>query len=90
MFYVYRKKGPIREFTDDYIREKLRKPLNQEEAWKALGANLKAWKVLGDLNLQIDIPERIDLLDIDAEIDIQRLFTGMYLNVFTALVTPVK
>ena len=21
LFYVYRKKGPIREFTDDYVRE---------------------------------------------------------------------
>ena len=79
MFYVYRKKGPIREFTDDYIREKLQ-PLNQEEAWKALEPISKLGKVLGDLDLKINIPERIDLLDIDAgEIDIQRLF---YWHVF--------
>ena len=35
MFYVYRRKGPIREFTDDYIREKMQK-MGPEEAWKAL------------------------------------------------------
>ena len=85
MFYVYRKKGPIREFTDDYIREKLQ-PLNQEEAWKALEPISKLGKVLGDLNIQIDIPERVDLLGIDAgEIDIQRLF---YWHVFKCFYRP--
>ena len=35
LFYVYRRKGPIREFTDDYIRDKLAE-LEPEAAWKAL------------------------------------------------------
>ena len=32
LFYVYRKKGPIREFTDDYIRDII-SPLSPAEAW---------------------------------------------------------
>jgi arsenite methyltransferase len=35
MFYVYKKKAPIREFTDDFIREKL-KHMDNDQAWNAL------------------------------------------------------
>jgi hypothetical protein len=35
LFYVYRRKGPIREFTDDYVRDRL-KALPPEAMWKAL------------------------------------------------------
>ena len=35
MFYVYRRKAPIREFTDDYVRDQLAE-LPPEEAWEAL------------------------------------------------------
>ena len=74
MFYVYREKGPIREFSDDFIRQKLQ-DFNQDDAWNALLPITKLGKVLGELNLEIDVPERIDLLDIDAgKINIQRLF----------------
>ncbi len=30
MFYVYKKKAPIREFTDDYVREKIKGISNEE------------------------------------------------------------
>lgn len=35
LFYVYRRKGPIREFTDDHVRAKLQ-AMTPEEAWAAL------------------------------------------------------
>jgi arsenite methyltransferase len=74
MFYVYRKKAPVREFTDDLIREKL-KPLTNEEAWEKLIPLTRMGKALGDLNITIDIEEDIDLLDIPkGKHNLQRLF----------------
>lgn len=85
MFYVYRKKGPIREFTDDYIRERLQ-PLSPEEAWKAVEPLSRLGRTLGDLDIEIDIPEDIDLLEIPAgRINLQRLF---YWHVFKAYYRP--
>jgi len=63
MFYVYRKKGPIREFVDDYIRERI-KGLSDREAWEKLKPLTNLGKILGDLNIQIEIDEDIDVLDI--------------------------
>jgi ubiquinone/menaquinone biosynthesis C-methylase UbiE len=85
LFYVYRRKGPIREFTDDYIRDKLQ-AMTAEEAWTAMMPLTKLGKALGDLSIVVDVPERIDLLDIPAgPIDLQRLF---YWHVFKAFYRP--
>ncbi len=74
LFYVYAKKGPIREFADDYIRDQLR-PLSDEDAWEKMKPFTELGKILGDLNITIDIPEDIDLLEIKkGPIDLQRLF----------------
>jgi SAM-dependent methyltransferase len=85
MFYVYRKKGPIREFTDDYIREKLQS-MSPDEAWKAVQPLSKFGKMLGNLDIEIDISEDIDLLDIPAgRINLQRFF---YWHIFKAFYRP--
>jgi arsenite methyltransferase len=85
LFYVYRKKGPIREFTDDYVREKLQ-GLPPEQAWDALYPLTKLGKALGELNIEIDVPEAIDVLDIPAgKINLQRLF---YWHVCKAFYRP--
>ena len=82
MFYVYRRKGPIREFTDDYIRDKMQR-LTPEEGWRAMEPISKLGKLLGDLDIEIDIPERIDLLGIDAgKINLQRFFYWHVLKCF--------
>ena len=74
MFYVYRRKGPIREFTDDYIRAKLH-PMSPEDAWNAMEPLTQLGISLGELNAEIDIPKRIELLDIPSgRINLQRLF----------------
>jgi len=74
LFYVYKKKGPIREFTDDYIRAKLQ-AMSPAEAWKAMEPLTRLGISLGKLNAEIDIPQPIDLLGIPAgRINVQRLF----------------
>jgi len=82
LFYVYRKKGPIREYSDDYIRDKLAS-MTPEQAWRALMPLSKLGKVLGELDIEIDVPERIDLLEIPAgRINLQRFFYWHVLKAF--------
>jgi len=82
MFYVYRRKGPIREFTDDYVRDKMQR-MTPEEGWRAMEPISKLGKLLGNLNIEIEIPERIELLDIDAgKINLQRFFYWHVLKCF--------
>jgi SAM-dependent methyltransferase len=74
MFYVYRRKGPVREFTDDYIRARLQR-MSQEERWRILEPLTKLGIALGELGAAVDIEEPIELLGIPAgRISVQRLF----------------
>lgn len=74
MFYVYAKKAPIREFTDDYIREQLL-PLTDEEAWEKLKPLTQLGIKLGKLDTQITIDQDIDVLGIKkGSYDLQRFF----------------
>jgi arsenite methyltransferase len=85
LFYVYRRKGPIREFTDDLVRSRLQ-GLSPDEAWQALMPLTRLGKALGELQMEIDVPEVIDLLEIPAgRIDLQRLF---YWHVCKAFYRP--
>jgi len=85
LFYVYKKKGPAREFTDDHIRARLQN-MSPEEAWNAVMPLTKLGKILGELDLEIKIPEKIELLDIPAgPINLQRLF---YWHVLKAFYSP--
>lgn len=82
LFYVYRRKGPVREFTDDYIRGKLQ-GLDGESAWRALEPLTRLGIALGDLNAEVEIPEPIELLGIPAgRISVQRLFYWHVAKVF--------
>lgn len=72
-FYVYRKKGAMREFADDYIREKI-KDLPPDDAWDLMRPLTKFGKALSDLNAEIEVPEDIPLLGIRAgRHNVQRL-----------------
>jgi SAM-dependent methyltransferase len=74
LFYVYRRKGPIREFTDDHVRAKLQ-AMTPEEAWAALMPLTRLGRALGELDVEIEVPETIDLLEIPAgRISLQRFF----------------
>ena len=85
LFYVYAKKGPVREFTDDYIRGQL-KSMPAQEAWDAVLPLTQLGKILGELDIEIDVPEDIALLDIPkGKMDLQRLF---YWHVCKAFYRP--
>jgi arsenite methyltransferase len=85
LFYVYRRKGPIREFTDDLVRDRLQE-MAPEQAWRALEPLTKLGIALGELQVEIEVPESIDLLGIPAgRIDLQRLF---YWHVAKAFYRP--
>jgi arsenite methyltransferase len=72
-FYVYARKAPVREFTDDFIRERLR-GLTPREAWDALMPLTRLGQALGELGVTVDVPQDVALLGIPAgRIDLQRL-----------------
>jgi len=78
LFYVYAKKSVVREYTDDHIRNRL-KDMTNEEAWEALRPLTRLGKVLGDLDVEVDVPEDIPLLGVKAgKMDLQRF---MYWNI---------
>lgn len=78
MVYVYRRKAPIREFTDDYVRERLQ-GLPPDEAWDALRPLTRLGQALAELETEIEVPEDVPLLGIKAgRYDVQRL---IYWNV---------
>lgn len=84
-FYVYRRKGPIREFTDDYVRERLA-AMEPEQAWKAMESLTKLGEALGRLGATVEVPEDVEVLDIPAgRYDVQRL---LYWHVCKAFYHP--
>jgi len=72
--YVYKKKAVLREFTDDYIRNRI-SHLTFAEAGRICEAITKLGKTLADLKITIDVEEAIPILGIEkGPIDLQRFF----------------
>jgi SAM-dependent methyltransferase len=85
LFYVYNRKSPVREFTDDHIRAQLQ-AMAPEQAWRAVEPLTRLGIALGELGATVEIPEDIDLLGIPAGThDVQRLF---YWHVAKAYYAP--
>ncbi len=77
--YVYKKKGPIREFCDDTIREFTTK-LSDKECWEFSRKITKFGKTLSDLKIEFEIPEDIPILEMKAgKYNLQRFF---YYHIF--------
>lgn len=73
LFYVYRVKSPVREFTDDYVRDAI-SSLDPAAAWEALRPLTKLGQALAELHAEVEVPEDIPLLGIKAgRYDVQRL-----------------
>lgn len=82
LFYVYKKKCPIREFSDDYIRNAI-KDLSNEEAWHALMPLTKLGIELGKLNIELNINDDLPLLGIKkGRYNLQRFFYYNFLKTF--------
>jgi hypothetical protein len=76
--YVYRKKAPIREFTDDYLRERIT-TMDFARAWEACRPLTELGKALSDLNVEFELPSDIPELGMRAgRYDLQRF---LYYNV---------
>jgi len=85
LFYVYVKKSPVREFTDDYVRAQLMS-LDDAAAWAALEPLTKLGIALGELGATVEVPEDVTLLGIPkGRYDVQRLF---YWHVCKAFYRP--
>lgn len=81
-FYVYAKKGPIREFTDDFLRD-IFVQMAPDAAWEAMKPITQLGIALGELNAKVDIKEDIPILGIKkGEIDVQRLFYWSVLKTY--------
>lgn len=81
-FYIYRKKAVIREFADDYLRQKIA-ALDPETAWRELEPITRLGKALADLKVKIKIDTDIPLLGIKAgEYDLQRFIYYNFLKCF--------
>jgi len=82
LFYVYKKKSPLREFSDDYIRS-LVSDLSPEEAWKSLEPLTKFAKEISEQKITIKISEDLDLLGIKSgEYDLQRFLYQFFFKCF--------
>lgn len=83
-FYVYRRKGPIREFTDDYVRQQIAL-LSDEEAWDVMRSLTRLGQILWETRADVSLKEDIPLLGIKAgQYAIQRFiywnFAKLYWN----------
>ncbi len=77
--YIYKKKGPVREFCDDYIRS-FTTGLSAEECYRVAESITKFGKSLSDMNAEISVPENIPYLEIESgKYNLQRF---IYWNIF--------
>ena len=82
LFYVYRTKAPVREFTDDYVRD-LVSAMPPEEAWEAMRPLTRLGQSLAELHAEIEVPEAIEVLGIaPGRYDVQRLIFYNFAKLF--------
>jgi arsenite methyltransferase len=82
MAYVYRRKAPVREFTDDYIRG-IVSALEPQDAWAALRPLTALGRALSSLKAEVDVPQDIPYLGIKAgRHDVQRLMYWHFAKMF--------
>jgi len=79
--YVYKVKPPIREFTDDLVRQRI-SDLPYEEAMEAMRQVAQLGKALADLHVDVTVPD-VEVLEIPAgTYDIQRFIYNFFAKLF--------
>lgn len=82
MIYVYRVKAPVREYVDDYVRDRI-VGLPPEVAWQQLRPLTRLGQALAELRAQIEVPEDVELLGIPKGVyDVQRLVYWHFAKLF--------
>lgn len=73
-FYVYRRKGPIREFCDDYLRAQTTR-MTEEECLEFSRRITELGRSLAEMKVTVTVPQDIPLLQLKAgQYDLQRFF----------------
>lgn len=79
--YVYKIKAPIREYADDFIRDRISE-LSYDDALKAMKEVTELGRALADLNVKVTVPG-VKVLGIEAgEYEVQRLIYHFFLKCF--------
>jgi SAM-dependent methyltransferase len=79
--YVYKRKAPIREFVDDYLRSKI-SGLTYDEAIQVCKQITELGKSLSQHGITIQVP-RVDALEIEeGEYDLQRFIYHFFMKCF--------
>lgn len=79
--YVYRRKAPVREFTDDYVRDRISE-LDYDEAMEQCRAIAELGRALAELGVTVRVPA-IEVLGMEAgEYDVQRLVYHHFMKCF--------
>lgn len=79
--YVYKQKAPIREYVDDYVREKII-GLNYIDATEVCKQITNLGKALHESNLKVKVPN-VDILQIEnGEFDLQRFVYHFFMKCF--------
>lgn len=79
--YVYKRKAPVREYVDDYIRNAI-SPMNYDEAIKVCNQITEFGKVLSEVKINITVPA-IEILEIkEGTYDLQRLVYHFFMKCF--------
>jgi SAM-dependent methyltransferase len=81
VIYIYLQKGPVREFTDDFLRDRI-SDLPYEEAMEVCRNVAELGRALSKLNATVRVPA-IEPLEIPAgEYDVQRLVYHFFMKCF--------
>ncbi len=79
--YVYLKKAPIREYVDDFIRDKIA-DYPYEQALKVCEQITELGKTLSNLNIKINVPD-VEILEIKSgQYDLQRFIYHFFMKCF--------
>lgn len=79
--YVYKEKAPVREFVDDFVRNRIEN-LPYDEAMKACEQITELGKRLSALDIKFDAPQ-VDILEIEeGEYDIQRFLYHFFMKCY--------
>jgi SAM-dependent methyltransferase len=79
--YVYKKKAPVREFVDDFIRENI-SHLPYDDATEVCKQITELGRTLSECKVKVKVPN-IDVLEIaGGEYDIQRFFYHFFMKCF--------
>ncbi|MBO3697271.1 class I SAM-dependent methyltransferase [Roseivirga sp. E12] len=82
IFYIYKKKAPVREFVDDFVRDRL-EGLSQEDAWNKMIPLTELGIELGKIKRLVKVENEIELLGIPkGEYKVQELLYWYFFKAF--------